>query len=256
MLCKLLIKNITKATKTYFDHCKLTNVKLYLNSEFYSYDYLNLDFDKYKTAVLYNMICMYISVCLIIKFLEKIVKHYWTWKTFFTVILTLSLTARNKTNPSRAVNVQLKFAFKENVLTNTTAYCLIIHDRVIEYVQRSTQDYVNYHCWKKKYPPPLSIQETKTKIFCYRASTVSKSRSPWLYQHLRICKDLSLKRNLSWRKWRCWEKEPFSLITFLRVPCHEISWQNQKSIALPGLVLITMEWEDGMIPYSIANAWL
>ena len=44
-----------KATKTYFDHCKLTNVKLYLNSEFYPYDDMNLDFDKYKTAVLYDM---------------------------------------------------------------------------------------------------------------------------------------------------------------------------------------------------------
>jgi len=39
---------------TYFDHCKLTNVKLYLNSEFHPYD-LNLDFDKYKTAVLYDL---------------------------------------------------------------------------------------------------------------------------------------------------------------------------------------------------------
>ena len=44
-----------KATKTYFVHCKLTNVKLYLNSEFYPYDDLNLDFNKYKTAVLYDM---------------------------------------------------------------------------------------------------------------------------------------------------------------------------------------------------------
>ena len=40
-----------KATKTYFDHCKLTNVKLYLNFEFYPYDDLNFD----KIAVLYNM---------------------------------------------------------------------------------------------------------------------------------------------------------------------------------------------------------
>ena len=48
-------KNIMTACKTYFDTCKLTNVKLYLNSEFYSYDDLNLDFDKRKTVILNNM---------------------------------------------------------------------------------------------------------------------------------------------------------------------------------------------------------
>ncbi|XP_020297548.1 uncharacterized protein LOC109862062 [Pseudomyrmex gracilis] len=37
-----------------FDHCQLTNVKLYLNSEFYPYDDLHLDFDKKKYAVLYD----------------------------------------------------------------------------------------------------------------------------------------------------------------------------------------------------------
>ncbi|KYN42685.1 hypothetical protein ALC56_02885 [Trachymyrmex septentrionalis] len=52
---KLLKKNIMKAIKTYFDHCKLTHIKLYLNSKFYPYDNLNIDFDKYKTAVLYDM---------------------------------------------------------------------------------------------------------------------------------------------------------------------------------------------------------
>ena len=40
-------------SKTYFD-CKFNQRELYLNfnSEFYLYDDLNLDFDKYKTVVL------------------------------------------------------------------------------------------------------------------------------------------------------------------------------------------------------------
>jgi len=50
-----LIKNIITAYKIYFDTCKLTNVKLYLNSEFYPYDDLNLDFDKRRAAILYNV---------------------------------------------------------------------------------------------------------------------------------------------------------------------------------------------------------
>ena len=34
---------------------KLTNVKLYLNFEFYPYDVLNLDFDKRRAAISYDM---------------------------------------------------------------------------------------------------------------------------------------------------------------------------------------------------------
>jgi len=56
------------ARKTYFNTCKLTNVKLYLNSEFYSYDDLNLDFDKRRAAILYDM---YVFVRLSIKSLVK-----------------------------------------------------------------------------------------------------------------------------------------------------------------------------------------
>jgi len=39
-------KNIMSQDSNIFDHCLLNNVKLYLNSEFYPYDNLNLDFDK------------------------------------------------------------------------------------------------------------------------------------------------------------------------------------------------------------------
>jgi len=47
-----LKKNIMTAHKTYFDIYKLTYVKLYLNSEFYLYDDLNLDFDKRKVNII------------------------------------------------------------------------------------------------------------------------------------------------------------------------------------------------------------
>ncbi|XP_070159584.1 uncharacterized protein [Polyergus mexicanus] len=37
-----------------FDDCKLTNMKLYLNSECYPYDDMNLDFDKNRWSILYD----------------------------------------------------------------------------------------------------------------------------------------------------------------------------------------------------------
>jgi len=38
-----------------FDDHNLTNAKLYLNSEYYPYDDLNLDFDKNRCAIIYNL---------------------------------------------------------------------------------------------------------------------------------------------------------------------------------------------------------
>ncbi|XP_070165293.1 uncharacterized protein [Polyergus mexicanus] len=75
-------KNVMSEDTSRFDDCKLTNVKLYLNSECYPYDGMNLNFDKNRCAT---------------------------------------------------VDVRLEFECKENVQPNTTAYCLIIHDRVIQY---------------------------------------------------------------------------------------------------------------------------
>jgi len=42
-------KNAISQDVTLFDDCNLTNVKLYLNSEFYLYDDLNLDFEKNRS---------------------------------------------------------------------------------------------------------------------------------------------------------------------------------------------------------------
>jgi len=48
-------KNIMSEDINRFDDCKLTNAKLYVNSECYPYDDLNLDFDKNRCAILYNL---------------------------------------------------------------------------------------------------------------------------------------------------------------------------------------------------------
>ena len=44
-LCKQIEKNVMSEDINRFDDCKLTNAKLYLNSECYPYDDLNLDFN-------------------------------------------------------------------------------------------------------------------------------------------------------------------------------------------------------------------
>jgi hypothetical protein len=48
-------KNVLSENGAQFDACKLTNVRLHFNSDFYPYDDMNLDFDKDRFAILYNM---------------------------------------------------------------------------------------------------------------------------------------------------------------------------------------------------------
>lgn len=48
-------RNVPTSDASVFDHCKLANVKLYLNSEFYPYDDTNVDIDGGKIAIFYDM---------------------------------------------------------------------------------------------------------------------------------------------------------------------------------------------------------
>jgi len=63
----------------------------------------------------------------------KFTKCYSTWMPFGTVMLLQLLTKRIK---SSTMDVRLEFEFKEND-NRPAVYCLIIHDRVIEYSSMS-----------------------------------------------------------------------------------------------------------------------
>ncbi|XP_018402809.1 PREDICTED: uncharacterized protein LOC108779802 [Cyphomyrmex costatus] len=114
-----------------FDDCKLTNVKLYLNSECYPYDDLNLDFTKNKWAILYDMYARFCKGYYGYEYLEPNL----TVTTFLTngPFVIIDCSRQNESVKSATVDVRMEFEFKENVPANTTAYCLIIHDRVVEY---------------------------------------------------------------------------------------------------------------------------
>ena len=124
------------ARKTYFDTCQLINVKFYLNSKFYPYDDLNLDFDKRRAAILYDMYLRFRTSYYQIPHErnEPAFQLNSFLKGFILVIIDCS--RQNESVKSGTVDVRLEFEFKENVSANTTAYCLIIH-RVIEYSSMS-----------------------------------------------------------------------------------------------------------------------
>jgi len=125
-------KNIMSESMSRFDHCGLNNVKLYLNSECYPYDDMNLDFDKNRWSILYHMY-------------SRFYKNYYGYANNVepnqTVMLfrhngpfvIIDCSRQNESIKSATVDVRIEFDCKENVPMNTTAYCLIIHDRVVQY---------------------------------------------------------------------------------------------------------------------------
>ncbi|KYN13967.1 hypothetical protein ALC57_13828 [Trachymyrmex cornetzi] len=127
-------KNVMSQDIRVFDDCNLSNVKVYLNSEFYSYDDLNLDFSKEIYAVLFDMYAHFREAYYGIDFETMLNMFSFVEKGPFAVIDC----SRNESVRSTTVKVRIEFDCKENVPANTTAYCLIIHDRVIEYCPLST----------------------------------------------------------------------------------------------------------------------
>ncbi|XP_070169358.1 uncharacterized protein [Polyergus mexicanus] len=124
-------KNVLSEEPSLFDDCKLTNVKLYLNSDFYPYDDMNLDFDKHKVAVLYDMYSKFRKTYYgcdndeALLNLNKFLTH--------RPLVVIDCSRQNESIKSATVDVRIEFDCKENIPSNTTAYCLIIHDRVVEY---------------------------------------------------------------------------------------------------------------------------
>jgi len=124
-------KNIMSRDVSMFDDCNLTNVKLYLNSEFYPYDDLNVDFGKNRYAILFDMYARF----------RKAYYGYDCYETLLTVVtfltngpfVVIDCARQNESIKSATVDVRIEFDCKENVPANTTAYCLILHDRVVQY---------------------------------------------------------------------------------------------------------------------------
>ncbi|EZA62159.1 hypothetical protein X777_06108, partial [Ooceraea biroi] len=124
-------KNNIMRSVTRFDDCKLTNVKLYLNSEFYPYDDLNLNFGKKRYAILYAMYARFYKSYYGGNHDEALLPINKFGSCGLFVVIDCS--RQSESVKTATVDVRLEFDCMEDIPANTTAYCLILHDRVVEY---------------------------------------------------------------------------------------------------------------------------
>jgi hypothetical protein len=123
-------RNQITANAGEFDHCKLTNCKVFLNSQFFPYDNLNVSFDKDRYSVLYDMYARFQN-SYYGKMNTPILSPYQFLKK--APIVVIDCSKQNESVKSSSVDIKIEMEFEENIPKDTTAYCLILHDKIVTY---------------------------------------------------------------------------------------------------------------------------
>ena len=113
-----------------FDHCKLTNCKVFLNSQFFPYDNFNINFTKHRFTVLYDMYARFQN-----SYYGKTNTPLLTPSQFQSKypIVVIDCSKQNESVKSSSVDIKIEMEFEENVPKDTSAYCLILHDKIVTY---------------------------------------------------------------------------------------------------------------------------
>lgn len=123
-------KNQIDLDASVFDHCNISDIKVYLNSKQYPYESLNLNFISDKFSLLYDMYTKFQN-----SYYNRDPKP-WLTKTEFKSIAPLFVFDCSRQNDSiktATVDIRLEIDSVGDIPDHTAAYCLLIHDRIIEY---------------------------------------------------------------------------------------------------------------------------
>ncbi|KAL7290400.1 hypothetical protein TKK_0016091 [Trichogramma kaykai] len=122
-------KAIRENDASLFDHCNLTNVKLFLNSQYYPYNNLNINVAQSQYAALYDMYVNFQR-----GYYGKTPKPMFDKRKFIdSPLIVIDCSKQNESLKNGPVDVRLEFESSANFPANTSAYCLILHDRIVEY---------------------------------------------------------------------------------------------------------------------------
>lgn len=125
--------NVASANPKHFDHCNISNMRLYLNNDRYPYDDMNLNFNKAEFCETFNM-------------LNRIQHEYYNGTEPMNpvgviptvvdkniIFFTFDCSRSDENITHGMVDVRIEMDARENFPANTTAYCLIIHDNLVRY---------------------------------------------------------------------------------------------------------------------------
>lgn len=123
-------KNVEAENMSEFDHCNLTDCRVYLNSQYYPYTSFAADFKKSSFPLLYDAYASFQQAYYGDVNNPQLNPAHYKTKAPLVVINTSRQCDSYGTGP---IDIKVEMEFKENVSTATTAYCLIINDSLFEY---------------------------------------------------------------------------------------------------------------------------
>lgn len=124
--------NVIQSDASLFDHCNISNIKLYLNNEKYPYDDMNVNFATSNYQELYHMF-------------QCIQNSFYNGCAFFNPsnmnldafaarpIFAFDCSRSDDSIKVGMVDIRVEIESRINIPANTSAYCLIIHDNLFEY---------------------------------------------------------------------------------------------------------------------------
>lgn len=115
-----------------FDNIDISNIRLTLNSDYYPYEDMKLDFDAKKYHDAYYM---YTQFSKLFASNNKPILNYQDFSN--RTLFVIDCSKRNDSIKSSTIDVKLEIESKKSFPPNTKAYCIIIHDRVMEYLALS-----------------------------------------------------------------------------------------------------------------------
>lgn len=123
-------KNSRTTNATQFDNCNLRDMKLFLNSQCYPYVNLNINFTQNQFAGLYEMYANFQS-----SYYGRQNSPLLTKTNFKNLapLVVIDCAKQNEALITGPVDIRLEFESSEQFAARTAAFCLIIHDKIIEY---------------------------------------------------------------------------------------------------------------------------
>lgn len=124
-------KNNYSADMSRFDHCTLRNVKVYLNSTYYPYEFFHTNFTNDQFALLYEQYARF-QQSYYGRRAEPLlnVKEFKEFAPLFVIDCSRQI---DNTISGPVVDVRVELESDVEIPDQTSAYCLILNDCVIEY---------------------------------------------------------------------------------------------------------------------------
>lgn len=116
-----------------FDHCKLIDVSLQLNSEKYPYERMNLDFENAKYLQAYDKYTRF-QAAFYNRSHREILPYLNKYEYVHDApLFVFDCSRQNDAVKTSTVDIRLDLNSKENFPLYTSVYCLIIHDNIVTY---------------------------------------------------------------------------------------------------------------------------